>query len=236
LGETAAALYALQQLDTRIAELERQLAALDDGSALRAELEQMRAQSESQAVELRGLEKELLDTELKMKSFEEKKAGFERKMYSGQVSNPKELGDMQREVEMLRRSISDLEDKALTFIDQVEERRRTHAGARRALEEGEQRLAQVTERFERENARCRGELDEASSRRAAAAAIVPREALKRYEDLLPRKGNLAIVEASGGICHGCHVSLATDLARDLRRSNELRYCDTCGRILHLPEA
>ena len=158
MGETAAALYALQQIDTRVAEVERQLAALDDGTLLRANLEELKATAESQAVELHEFEKELLDTELRMKSFEEKKGGFERRMYSGQVSNPKELGDMQREVEMLGRSVSDLEDKALTLLDQVEERKATGAEAQRTAEEVEQRLSQVVERFEREGSRGRAEL------------------------------------------------------------------------------
>jgi predicted nucleic acid-binding Zn-ribbon protein len=216
LGETAAALYALQQIDTRIAEVERQLAALDDGTLLRTNLEELQATEERQAAELHELEKELLDAELRMKSFEEKKGGFEGRMYSGQVSNPKELGDMQRE-------------------DQIEERRTSSAEARRAAEDVRQDLSQVVERFERESTRCRGELAELAERRAAAEAAVSPEALKRYEDLRPRKANLAVVLASGGVCQGCHVALATDLVRELKRGNEIHVCDNCGRVLHLPE-
>ena len=236
MGETSAVLYALQEIDTRIAELERELAGLDDGTALRAELEELKATTESQAAELHGLEKELLDTELRMKSFEEKKSDFERRMYSGQVTNPKELGDMQREVEMLKHSISDLEDKALTLLDQVEERKGTSAEARQASDDAAKRLVEVVARFERESARCRAELEELAARREPAAAAAPREALKRYEALRPRKANTAIVLAVGGVCQACHVSLATDLVRELKRSNDLRFCDNCGRILHLPEA
>jgi len=235
LGETTAALYALQQLDSRIAEVERQLAALDDGSALRAELEPLKAAAEAQANELHALEKELLDIELRMKSFVEKKKDFERRMYSGLVSNPKELGDMQREVQMLSHSISDLEDKALGLMDRAEECRRAGAETRRNTDDAVQRLAQVVEIFERESARLRAELSDLGARRQAAAAAAPSDALKRYEDLRARKGNLALVLASGGVCQGCHMSLATDLVRELKKGNQLRLCDSCGRILHLPD-
>lgn len=235
MGESSAALYALQQIDTRIAEVERELEALDDGTALKAQLEELKASVQSQEAQLHELEKELLDTDLQMKSFEEKKADCERRMYSGAVSNPKELSDMQREVETLGHSISNIEDKALALMDQSEENKGAAADARRAAEEAEQHLAQVVKTFEREGARCRDELADLAARRRRAVPAAPAQALKKYEDLRPRKGNLAIVLSSGGICEGCHVSLAIDLMRDLKRSDQIQVCDHCGRILHLAE-
>jgi predicted nucleic acid-binding Zn-ribbon protein len=235
LGETAAALYALQQIDTRIAQVERALAALDDGTALQAELQDLQTSAESEAAALHSLEQQLLDAELQVKSFEEKKAGYEGRMYSGAVSNPKELADMQREVDMLKRSIGGLEDKALDLMDQVESHRASAAEARAAAERTRQRLAEVLDTFQRESVRCRSELDGLATRREQAVAAVPSEALRRYEELRQRKGNLAVAVASGGLCQACHVSLPTDLVRELKRSNQIQVCDNCGRILHLAD-
>ena len=36
-----------------------------------------------------------------------------------------------------------------------------------------------------------------------------------------------------GICYGCFVSIPTALASDVRRNDEVRHCDHCGRFIYV---
>lgn len=42
-----------------------------------------------------------------------------------------------------------------------------------------------------------------------------------------------VVPVIRGTCYGCFVSIPTALASDADRNEEIRHCDSCGRLLYL---
>jgi len=54
----------------------------------------------------------------------------------------------------------------------------------------------------------------------------------RYRRLTAGQGR-AVVPVINGICYGCFVSIPTALAGDLRRHDEIRHCDHCGRFIYV---
>jgi predicted nucleic acid-binding Zn-ribbon protein len=198
---------------------------------LRAQVEAMSAQVQTARDELRHLEGELRDAELQMKTREAKKKDFEDKMYSGRVRNPKEIDDMQREVQMLGGQIDKLEDKALGLMDEVEQRRAALAASDSALKEQEARLAALDERYNTESARISDEIAGLESQRAAVASAVPADLLRRYDDLRTKRGNVAIVKVTSEICPGCRIALSVDTMRQLKRGARVS-CDSCARMLY----
>ena len=228
-----AILYELQQVDTRIHDLEREREELDSGAELRGEVEGLRSQFEAARDELRAREGELRDAELQMKTREAKKKDHEDKMYSGKVRNPKELDDMQREVQMLTEQIGKLEDKALTLMDENEERRAALSAAESELKQQEAALAQIEERYAAECARIDGEIASLQSQRATLTPSIRPDALRRYDDLRAKRGNLAVVKMESEVCPGCRVAASIDTMRKLKRG-ERASCESCGRMLYWP--
>lgn len=231
MREQLAALYSLQQIDTRLDQARKELAGLDSGEQLRAECQDRANELQEARNRVRRMEEDLLDAELEMSGIESKRRDYEQKMYGGLVRNPKELQDMQEEVEMLARSIDALETKALTLMDELEKQRAVLKDLEKTTSECEAHLRQVEEQYKREKERLESELVELGQRRQVGVEGIPADLLRKYEDLRARKSNIAIVMVSGAICPACRVTLPTDTLRDLQAGNRLLFCESCGRML-----
>ena len=57
--------------------------------------------------------------------------------------------------------------------------------------------------------------------------------LSRIERLQKRYNGHAIVSVIGNTCHGCRVTVSTQLIVRLQKGEQLIYCENCGRILYL---
>src|SRR2546426_11700777 len=113
-------LYELQLVDTQIARLETALAALDDGTAMRAQVEQARSAEETARGDLQAGQSRLRDLELELQSTVGKATKVEGDLYSGRISNPKELRAMQEDVEALGRQRQRFEGEMLTLLAEGE--------------------------------------------------------------------------------------------------------------------
>ena len=226
-----AILYQVQQLDSEAARLRETLAALDSGEDLEAEV----AAAESELAALlgrhRSTEKESLDCELELKTLEEKKAKFQGQLYSGAIRNPRQLSDLQGEVEMLAREIGKVEDRSLELMDSLE-RERSEIRDREAQVGGmRERLVSVRTKYEGAGARLRAEIGELEQRRGEMAAQVPPQLLKRYEQIRARQGNLGLVKVTADTCPGCRIALPSETLKALKAGTRLSTCENCGRLL-----
>lgn len=59
---------------------------------------------------------------------------------------------------------------------------------------------------------------------------------KRYDMLIERRNGLAVVEARGGACLGCHMHLPPQLFNRLFVAKEVQNCPHCNRLLYVGEA
>jgi hypothetical protein len=223
----------LQQIDTRLHDLERERDALDSGAELRARVEVARAEMQAAGDALRAMETELRDTELQIKTHEAKKKDFEDRLYSGRVRNPKEIDDMQREVKMLGEHVDRLVDKALNLMERIEPRRAAAARMESELREQEAELARVASSYESETARIAAEMAALNAQRAQLVPGVPADLLRRYDELRARRANLGIVMVAAETCPGCRIALSVDTMRQLKRGARV-FCESCGRILYWP--
>ena len=69
---------------------------------------------------LEELRKQQHSTEWEIDSLESKLTTVEKEIYSGRIGNPKELTNLQREVDGLKAKRSQLEDEVLEIMDKVE--------------------------------------------------------------------------------------------------------------------
>jgi len=67
------------------------------------------------------------------------------------------------------------------------------------------------------------------ARQELAQSIDP-QLLKSYERL-QRRYERAVVPVYRGVCLGCFMSLPTALGQAVKRQQEVRVCENCGRIL-----
>jgi len=224
-------LYELQQADSAIRQLERELAALDDGSAARARADQAKAEAERTAARQKDLEKELLAAELLLKSKEAKKKDCESKMYGGRIGNPKELEDLQREVTSLAAAIDRLSDEALGLMDRLETARTEAKQAAAVATAEEAEATRVAEQQQAARVRLKSALAEREAARKEIAGRADPALLRRYEDLRARKGGVAVAAVQGAMCTACRTSLPVDVLRRVSAAQDVVPCDNCLRML-----
>jgi hypothetical protein len=152
---------------------------------------------------------------------------------AGQVSSPKELENLQSEVESLHRRQSDLEEIVLDVMERQEgaEAQQEAAVTERASISTE--LAAVTARRDAELAEIGEQAGKATDRRTAVVADEPPDLINLYERLRVQHGGVGAAALRRGRCEGCHLSLNTVDLNAIRAADadEVLRCEECRRIL-----
>ena len=152
---------------------------------------------------------------------------------AGQVSSPRELENLQSEIESLLRRQSDLEDVELDVMERLE-------GAQSRLKEAGAERATITTDAEAARARRDVALAEiaelsgtAMQRRAAVLAEEPADLIDLYERLRVQHGGVGAAALRRGQCQGCHLSLNTVDLNAIRAAadDDVLRCEECRRIL-----
>ncbi len=227
---TGEALHRLQQLDTerdakeaRLTEIET---ALKDDTALR-EARQALEKAEKRA---REWEIKQRDLELQMASLSDKTSRSEKRLYSGKVTNPKELADLQAEVASLKRRRQRLEDSLLEAMIEREQAEETRDEARAHLEQVESTWTTRQEALTAEQDALRQRLEEIRQERDTILPRLDSAILATYGRLRKAKGGQAVARARDDTCTACGVTVSSSAEWKLRQG-ELIHCDSCGRLL-----
>jgi predicted nucleic acid-binding Zn-ribbon protein len=152
---------------------------------------------------------------------------------AGQVHSPRELENLQSEIESLLRRQSDLEEIVL----EVMERRETaQASLDAAVAERSQIAAQlgtVTATRDAALAELAEQSAKATARRAEVAGATPVDLLELYDKLRTQHGGVGAAALRQGRCQGCHLTLNTVDLNTIRAADpdEVLRCEECRRIL-----
>jgi uncharacterized protein len=220
---------ALKRLDEKRASLPEaaRLAEVNESLAeLRADLEIASKQAAEAAREQHRLEGE-------MEMADGKIGREEGRLFSGGVSNPKELGALSAEVDMLKRQRGETEDALLEVMVQKDQIQETvdHLSRERDVLEAE--AAELTGRVER----LLSDIDEETARHEAHRRELdgglPSELLDLYDGLRATKNGVGAAALEGHTCMGCHTQLPQREVERLKSEGGLQRCDHCRRILVL---
>jgi predicted nucleic acid-binding Zn-ribbon protein len=161
----------------------------------------------------------------------QKIAREEKRLFSGSVANPKELGSLQAEVKMLQAKRTQLEDSLLELMVRRDEIDETLA----KLEEERAGAAADAAHLSEEVRGLVGEIDAELSghgtARAELATGIPDDVLALYDRIRRQQGGVGAAALVGGTCQGCHTQLPAREVERLRASGGLQRCDSCRRIL-----
>jgi len=225
-------LYQLQQIDTRIGNLEREMRQLDDGSTLRTEIATLDQKLAETRSHFKELDTEFHDLDLQLKSVEEKIRRNRDRLFSGTIGNPKELQDLNEEIKVLTVRKGDLEEKLLLMMDELDERRALVEAEERELASRQQRLAEVEKTFAEETERIKAEIASLQTERRSFLGFIDESLLEMYENIRARSANLAVVKLDRDRCPGCSIQVTSYVLNKLKESTEIVRCENCGRIIY----
>lgn len=155
----------------------------------------------------------------------------ESRMYSGGVSNPKELSSLQAEVAMLKKKRSSLEDELLELMVQKEQSDETLSSLRSERDAAAQESTELTAKVSGLTGEIDRELESRSAERDRLAAEIPSDVLALYERIREQKGGVGAAALEDGTCQGCHTKLPAREVERLRSEGGIQRCDNCRRIL-----
>lgn len=228
-------LYKLQLTDIEIAKAQKALRSLDGGAPLAAQVAQLRRSHEAREAELRKLRTEIQDAELSIKSLEDKRRMYRLRLSSGKATSHREQEAIQKEIDMLSRQIGELEEKALLLMDAAEPLEAEVNKSKAALSELEAKLTETRAEQARQHQLLTARIQELEKQRAADAAEVPEDLLRRYDAVRSRVGPIGVSPVQDGVCTACKMTVSTLALRHLRETQEIVECDNCRRLLYLPE-
>jgi predicted nucleic acid-binding Zn-ribbon protein len=227
-------LLALQTEDTAIKRLEERRAALPEAQRL-AEVNETLAEltadldiATKQHDEI-AREQDKLEGEIGLA--DQKITREEQRLFSGAVSNPKELGALQAEVAMLKRKKSELEDQLLEVMVQKEDASATLERLRSEQADATTTSDNLTKRVGQLMAEIDSELQEHSATRTEAARPIPAELVDLYEKIRAQKNGVGAAVLEAGTCNGCHTKLPNKEVERIRSEGGLQRCENCRRIL-----
>ena len=236
-GVDSSALHRLLEVqthDSAIARLNHRKETLPEAQSLSqvtdtlAELEADLEIANKQAQEI-AREQDRLEGEIEL--LEQKIAREEKRLFSGGVSNPKELSALQAEVAMLKKQRGDMEDSLLEVMVQREQATATLARLRAEQEQATVDKARLTKEVAALTQEIDTDLNGHLTERSELAGAVPEEVLRLYESLRETKGGVGAAALRGGTCAGCHTQLPAKEVERLKAEGGLQRCDNCRRIL-----
>ncbi len=226
-----AALYRLQELELDILERAKRIKAinaqLEDDAALR----EAEAENEELQAALEAAEARVRDMELEIATALDKRQSAETRLYSGEVINPKELQDMQMEVEALTRRKSVLDDELLKLSSERD-------GCRAKAEDAAARYGEAREEHERESKALLDEketlkasVNQLLAQRKSSVAAIPQQAFQTYNSMRTAKSNRPVAVLRDKACTICGIEQNYIVITAINRGDDLVNCQNCGRIL-----
>ena len=226
-----AALYQLQALELDILERAKRIKAintqLEDDAALRA----VEAENEEAQAALDAAQARVRDMELEIAAVVDKRQSAEARLYSGEVTNPKELQDMQMELEALARRRSVLDDE-LQKLNSERDELQSKADAtdsRRQSVLAERELECKDLLNEKQN--LSDKVGKLLERRRTSVEAIPQQDFQTYNSMRAAKSNRPVAVLKDKACTICGIEQNYIVITAINRGDDLVHCQSCGRIL-----
>jgi predicted nucleic acid-binding Zn-ribbon protein len=203
----------LERLEARDAELRDSIAAL---TAQNSDLKREQVKAEADVEQVRAR----IDRD-------------RNRLDSGMVNSPRELENLQSEVQSLHRRQSDLEEVVLDVMERLETAQSTLTAATAEREQLATELTSVSAARDAALAELGEQSVKASDRRVEVCSAIPADLLDLYDKLRAQHGGVGAAALRQRRCQGCNLTLNTVDLNAIRAApdDEVLRCEECRRIL-----
>jgi hypothetical protein len=157
---------------------------------------------------------------------------MEKRMRMNRIKNIKELQALQREIDQIKQHNTQLEEELMKVLEELEGRAAALKAKEEEVKKLEEEWAEKRKELEAQLSGIERAVAESASTRKAIAAQLESHLIERYELIFSRRGGMAVVTVSGGICQGCFMNIPPQLWNEIMKSERLNLCPSCHRILY----
>lgn len=153
------------------------------------------------------------------------------KILSGDVTNPKEVQNLSRELDALKRRKDKLENTTIGVMEKVEDGQAQVAKVDEAIAKAHAKEVQLITSFREKGGALQREIAAMKARRDAVAAALPKDLIERYEHAREAKHGVGVGVLQGGMCSACRVQLPAERVQALEVGPDIAVCPDCKRLL-----
>jgi len=227
----ATLLYRLQTVDQAIAQRRTRLKEISAAVGQSQAVQHTKKHVDAATAALKPWQARALNLDLEVKTLAGKMEATEESLYSGRISNPKAMQDMQNEIAALKRHQSKLEDDLLEAMVYSEQGQINLDAAQKLLNETQALHEGSKVDLLAEKERLESELPRLEAQRKEAANGIEPDVLAAYETLRPRKAGNTVALLQEASCTSCRIEQTSNLVQKANQNKTLVYCATCGSIL-----
>jgi len=221
----------LQSLDQKITVLDKEVAALPKHIAvIEKALESHLRKLEADKAALSANQKDRKRLEGDIQVHQQKISKLRDQML--QAKTNEQYKAFQHEIEFIEKEIRQAEDRILELMTESEPLDQNVKKAERALAEEKKSVDAEKAQARERTAADQKELDTLRHQRTESVAKLPKPSLLAYEKIRRKWSNTVVAEAVNGRCSGCQINLRPQFLQDLRKGDQLMFCEQCGRFLY----
>lgn len=220
----------LQALDRKIATLQNEIATLPKHIAeIEKRLEAHTRRLEANRAALAANQRDRKKHEGDIQIHEQKVSKLKGQMLEAKTNE--QYRAFQNEISYAEGEVRKAEDKILDLMEQSEPLEKNVKAAETELKKEQQHVEAEKKRARERTAVDEKELIETTAERKSIADQMDPKLYAHYERIRKKTRNTAIADATDGRCDACQIALRPQFFQDLRRGDQIMFCESCGRIL-----
>ena len=228
------ALKQVAALDAKILELEAQQKNIPKLIEEKKNgLEAARGEIKKKDTELKNMLAKTSLKENELKAAEQAVIKFREQI--AQAKSNKEFQALQHEILSKEADNTRLEDAVLLEMQKSDKKKEERDAIAAEIRKAEKGFADECAARQKDLSEIGSTVQKLRKEREAATSDVPRDILAKYERLIQRRGQTAMVAVVDGTCQGCFMKLRAETMAQLRKGADLVFCHSCARILYLEE-
>ena len=224
------ALLQLQHHDMRLMEARRKLEAIPGRRlALEAAVAGAKQARDAARKDLEQIRLERRTLEKEVEAVQSETAKLERQLFD--VKTNQEYQAMLHQIGGLKQKRSDAETRILERYEREDVAARQVAEAEKRIAAEEARLRSEVAALEQEAVALEQTIHSITQDREAVKPGIPTPLLSRYDRVARQRDGVAVAEVRKEACGACFRALTPQALQEVKRSDAVMSCESCGRIL-----
>ena len=221
----------LQEIDNRLADLNREIAALPAHIAeIEKKLVSHERKLEADRAALAGNQKERKKCDLEIQTQEQKISKL--KDQTLEAKSNEQYRAFQNEIEFCQKEIRKHEDRILELMTESEPLDRNVKAAEASLKTEKSQVE-----AEKQEVRERTAADQAAKadllkERAEVVSGIAGPVYQRYTRIAKMRRGIGVAAAVDGRCSVCNMAMRLQFFQDLKKGEQVMSCESCGRIIY----
>ena len=226
-------LFSLQEFDLELDGLDVQISGVELELNARALVGEVESSLGVQVELLSEVQEAHKTQQIQAEDLRGRAALLEAQLYSGEITNPRDLSSLELETGNVKAQIDQKEIGLVELAVRADDLRRAVGELEEQLEtsraEWELRRSELTSQA----ASLSAEKNALNNRRNEFAASIDQSEMGHYEHLRQSKGGTAVAKVERGLCQACRLSLPTQHLQRVKSGKQTVLCSSCGRMLFL---